>query len=359
MEKKKKINNVTYYTKKIFKTAAYFCTALSLIFLLFCWAGQINLFPQKSLFRGITYLPAFWLILFIIPSFIESLLTGNKKLAFVLIGLYIIYFLFYGDIAFIKPKYDIPEKSTEISVMVLNVEFYNHGLEKVIKEIKDIDADISLLSENVLSQDELEYVKKEIYPRFFFTGKAGETALISKYPVIECKEVELPSHQASLSGPNSVENQSLKPYRSFIHAVIDPGDTRLHIISIRFIAGRPASQKIKDQLEWGNYIANTQAEEIDFFKDYIGKLEGPVIFGGDLNAPPGSRPIRELNKIATDAYMANHIYGNLTFSVETPVLRLDYLYFMGKVIPLKTEVLYDSVVSDHYPVYGEFLITHN
>jgi len=281
----------------------------------------------------------FWLILFIIPCFIKSLLIGNKKLAFALIGIYIIYFCCYGDIALVKPKYDIPEYTTKISVVALNVQYYNHGLKKVINRIKDIDADITLLSENVLSEDELEYVKKEISPQIFFMGKAGEPALISKYPVIECKEVELSSHQASLSGPNRVEEQSFNPHRSFIHAVIDINGTPLHAISIRFIAGRPASQKIKDQLEWGNYIAKTQVEEINFFKEYISKLDGPVIFGGDLNAPPGSRPIKELNKIATDAYMAHHIYGDLTFSVETPVLRLDYLYFMNNVIPLKTEVL--------------------
>lgn len=359
MTKIKDKKDIKSYIIKIFKTPVYIFTGFSLLLLLLCWGDHLNIFSEDSPFFGFTYLSPLWLILFIIPSFTGSLLAGNKKLAGAAAVLYIIFFLCYGDIALIKPEYDIPEESTKVSVLALNVQFYNHGLKKVIKAIKNIDADISLLSENVLSEEEIEYVKKEMAPQFFFMGKAESPALISKYPVIEWKEIELPSHQASLSGGNKLEEQHLNPHRSFVHAIIDLDGTLLHAISIRFIAGRPESQKISDQLEWGNYIAKTHVEEINFFKDYVSKLEGPVIFGGDLNAPPGSKPIKELNKIATDAYMVQHTYGNLTFSVETPILRLDYLYFMNNVVPLKTEVLYDVVVSDHYPVYGEFLIVHN
>ena len=277
----------------------------------------------------------------------------NKKLSLAVFALYIIFFLLYGDISLIRHHVK-GRDSKKISVLALNVQYYHHGIDKVIKEIKQVNADITLLSENLLKDEEIKYVKTELKPWYFFAGKPEETAIISKYPLIDCKEVEFPSFQASLWGGNTIETIKSHPHRSFVHGVINLHGKHLNIISVRFIAGRPLSNDIAEQIKLGKYILKTQMEEVEFFREYISKLEGPVIFGGDLNGPPGSKLIRELNKFAMDSYMASNIYGKATFNTEFPFLRLDYIFSIN-LLPVKSEVLKD-IVSDHFPLYSEFML---
>jgi len=338
------------------KYAVYLYTAIFILSICLCWIDHLNLFSLESIFFGLSYFPPLWFILFIVPSIGGALLIRNKRLALSVSIIYIIFFLLYGDISLIKPAYKVnKEKGKKISVLALNIQYYNHGLKKVIREIKNINADITLLSENILKEDELKYVRSELSPWQFLAGKPEETAVISKYPVISWKEIELPSHEASLWGGNRIETLSQNPHRSFIHAVINIKGTRVNAISIRFIAGRAESEKMGEQLKWGRYIVKTQIEEVKFFKEYLSEIEGPIIFGGDLNVPPNTHVIKELNQIAIDGYMATNLYGKPTFNTACPFLRLDYIYSID-LIPINSKVL-DIVISDHYPLYAEFLLS--
>jgi endonuclease/exonuclease/phosphatase (EEP) superfamily protein YafD len=277
----------------------------------------------------------------------------NKKLSLAVFAVYIIFFLLYGDISIIRHKVEMRD-SKKISVLALNVQYYHFGVNKVIKKIKEINADVTLLSENVIKDEDFKDLKAELKPWYFFGGKPEETAIISKYPFINCKEVEFRSFQASLWGGNTIESIKNNPHRSFVHGVINLHGKHLNVISVRFIAGRAQSNDISGQIKWGKYILKTQMEEVEFFREYISKLEGPVIFGGDLNALPGSKSIKELNKFALDSYMANNIYGKATFNTEFPFLRLDYIFCID-LLPVKSEVLND-IVSDHFPLYSEFVL---
>ena len=53
----------------------------------------------------------------------------------------------------------------------------------------------------------------------------------------------------------------------------------------------------------------THHEEGRFFLDYLSRLKGPVVFGGDLNAPPSSKLIRRLSEVAQDALAWQRIGG--------------------------------------------------
>ncbi len=186
-------------------------------------------------------------------------------------------------------------------------------------------------------------------------GHRNSTAILSRYPVAEFKEIELPSHEASLSGSNDINDLSRQPHRSFVHAILNVDGTFLHVISIRFIAGRPKNNTFEENLRWGKYLLATQMQEVDAFTAYLSKLQGPIIFGGDLNAPPLSKPIRKIQNIATDAYMANHIWGDYTFRTDFPRMRLDYLFCMNQVIPDQARRPH-LMVSDHFPVVADFWI---
>lgn len=338
---------------KVLKTTVYFYSSAVLLFILLCWMDHLELFSPSSIFFGLDCFQAPWLLIFIIPALCACLILKNKKFSLVMFIVYIIFFLFYGDIS-IPGHYTTGKDSKKISVLALNVQYYHRGTDTVIKKIKEINADVTLLSENVLKEEELKYVTDELKPWYFFAGKPEETAVISKYPFIDCKEVEFPSFQASLWGGNTVESIKNNPRRSFVHGLINLHGKRLNIISVRFIAGRAADSSTGEQIKWGQYILKTQMEEVKFFREYISKIDGPVIFGGDLNAPPGSKLIKELNRFAIDSYMANNLYGKATFNTEFPFLRLDYIFCIN-LLPVKSNVLND-IVSDHFPLYSEFLI---
>jgi endonuclease/exonuclease/phosphatase (EEP) superfamily protein YafD len=100
------------------------------------------------------------------------------------------------------------------------------------------------------------------------------------------------------------------------------------------------------------------------FACYVEGLKGPVLFGGDLNATSSSTSIMRLKALARDAYMELHAFGAFTFKTKLlpiqkeknmPALRLDYLFVRNGLTPARVEVL-PGEVSDHFPVYGEFLV---
>jgi len=138
-----------------------------------------------------------------------------------------------------------------------------------------------------------------------------------------------------------------------MHVRVNLHGTIVNVISIRFIGGRAPSRALSDQLEWGRYLLTTQRDERRFLLAYVSRLEGPVVFGGDLNAPPTARLIRGLETFASDAYFANHWVGLPTFPTRFPIERLDYLFSTNGVVAAYA-VRPDLRVSDHYPVLARF-----
>lgn len=173
--------------------------------------------------------------------------------------------------------------------------------------------------------------------------------------MLDVNEVELPTFQASLDGPNRISEQAAHPHRTFLHARIDGHGTPVNLISIRFIAGRPATNSAAGQLEWGRYLLAAHHQEVRFFLDYLAKVKGPIVFGGDLNAPPSAMLIRHLEEVASDAYLSTHTFGRPTFRVNLPTLRLDYLFSMNGAVALDADRP-DRIVSDHFPLLASFAL---
>jgi len=306
------------------------------------------------------FLPPYIFGLFFLLPVIVFWLTRNRTLSLLLIVIYMVFMFGFGDFSLLKPKTSLAENRAHqlISAAALNVRYYSYGLDKIVKAIQTINADIYLLSENEITAKQLKELKRKIAPKQFFMGRQEGTAIISRFPVLEFKEVLLPSHQASLYYENEIEKQHLNPRRSFVHATIDVNGVIVNAISIRFLAGRAKSREPGDVVRWGFYVLESQVKELVFFADYIRNLKGPVIFGGDLNATPSSFVVRRLSQLATDAYLSDHIWGGFTFWTISPKLvfvRLDYLFYLNNIRAVRSKILND-LVSDHYPVYAQFAI---
>lgn len=341
---------------KAARTGLQSVAALALLCIVLHALAAWGVFPQGSLLSGASYLPPWWLGALTLPVSLACWMVGAKKTGVGLIAAYAIGVVPHSDFSLSTRAAPAPVNAARLSVVTLNVQYYSFGVENVVRAIEQLDPDVALLSENVLDESEAQTVVRELHPRSFRMGRSGETAIVSKYPMVSFKDVELPTFQASLSGPNTLEQAQDRPHRSFSHAVIDVDGTLVNVLSVRLIAGRAPATGPLSRINWGLYLMRSQNTEVAFFKNYLAHLKGPYVFGGDLNAPPSAPAVRSLREVAMDAYMATHHLGKPTFRVRAPLLRIDYLFGSGDLIPLQSRRV-DIEVSDHYPLFAEFQLT--
>jgi endonuclease/exonuclease/phosphatase (EEP) superfamily protein YafD len=347
-----------------FKWIANFWT-IAVIGIIFLWINvAIELIPMDSRWIALGYLPPFWFIILLIVPIILFLLLRLYRRSAALIVLYLAFFLGFGDISLVRsPSYQFSrdDRTQKISVIALNLRYYSFGFDEIVDAINKLDADFFLLSENEISDEQIAAMKERVFPKVFHMGQQESTAIISRHPVLDFKEVKFPTRQASLFDGNTVEEIKQNPFRSFAHAIVDINGTKTHIISVRFIAGRAANRQLENVIRWGFHVLDAQQQELEFFLNYLDKLEGPVIFGGDLNATPTSIVMQTLSEAATDLYLQDHIWGGVTFGTSFPprtnfpTTRLDYIFAANEVQPLNSRIL-DMVISDHYLVYAECMI---
>jgi endonuclease/exonuclease/phosphatase family metal-dependent hydrolase len=92
-----------------------------------------------------------------------------------------------------------------------------------------------------------------------------------------------------------------------------------------------------------------RVESVAIIKDVISKLKDkPVFIAGDMNAKPGSAPInafKEFAQLLTDD-------NKCTFPSNGPRVCIDYIFGVNGLFKVsKYHVFYDSLYSDHLPIY--------
>lgn len=319
-------------------------------------AAHYRLFPAGSVLSGATYIPPSWIGALVLPVALGCWLSRARKTSVALLASFAIGVLPHSDFSWRSEAMRPNPAASRLSVVALNVQYYSFGVQSVVQALKQIDADVALLSENVLDESQAQEVSAGLHPSSFRMGKSGETAIVSKYPFLEFKEVELPTFQASLNGPSHFEPGEPKIRRSFSHAVIDVGGALVNVLSVRLIAGRAPATDLITQIDWGLYLMRSQNSEVEFLRSYLAQLKGPFVIGGDLNAPPSAPAIQSLRLIAKDAYLATHHLGKATFRVRAPLLRLDYVLASPELMPISARRV-DVEVSDHFPVFAEFQLS--
>ena len=318
-----------------------------------------GLVHHASHLYGFDYMPQGLVSLLIVILAAVLLVVNRRRTGLLLVSLSLFALACRGDCSFDAFRSQ-PQSEEEVTftVITLNVEWYRRGFTRIVAGIREIDPDIVLINENMLPDEAGEVYAADLPQYHYATGRPGETAILSKYPIMSVTEVEFPSRQTSPKEPNRIEDIANNAHRSFLHAIIDINGTPVNVISVRFIAGRPPSYTLGDQFRWGKFVLIQQMEEVQFFNDYITEEEGPVVFGGDLNATASSKVIRQLRKVSRDAFLANHFYGRATFRVPNVMSRLDYIFLKGPIRSLKSEVVHIKV-SDHYPVYVELAVARS
>ncbi len=337
---------------------AYLFFLIILIISIISYSEITGFSIDHSIIMAVGYIPSMWLI---IPAFFASgifYFTKKLKLMLLLLFVFIPYLIIDGDYSLGKNYGGNPvafNSSKEITVITSNVRYYSKGVQNVAEFLSKIDADIVLLNENVLHDNEKAGFEFLLECYEIIHGRNGESAILSKLPVLSYKEIELPTHQASLSGSNDIEKLHLNPKRSFLYAKVKLDSIIINVISARLIAGRPKNNSLKEQIKWGNYLAMQQKIESDFLVKFLNKLEGPVIFGGDFNASPNSKVIKNIRRIAQDTALEVGGIPGATFRTNFPIMRLDYIFTMNGIYTREYKRL-NAEISDHLPVYAKLAL---
>lgn len=326
---------------------------------------SLELIPARSLLAGATFVPPLFCALLGFAAALALISLGYRPGAWGLVLLQSAYFAAFGDYSLrsLGPTTE-PTDSWRLKAVALNVQYFTEGVPKIADYLARLEPDVMLLSEAEGDAKTRKAFTQALAPYDIRYAAKGDTAIASRHPIIEFYDVVLPSFQPSLSGFNLTATQYRNPRRTFVHAVIDVHGTRINVLSVRLIAGRGRSHAPIDQWHWGRFLMREQAREVSTFVRYVKQLQGPVLFGGDLNATSSSISILKLNEIADDAYLNTHVWGDFTFKTKLlpmqkhknlPALRLDYLFVRNGLLPQRVDVL-DGNVSDHFPVMGEFAL---
>jgi endonuclease/exonuclease/phosphatase (EEP) superfamily protein YafD len=307
---------------------------------------------QTTALDGLDYLEPWWLAVLVWPAGLLCFAVGRRGIGATLLVLFCTLLSLDDDWRWHRAG-TVPPQSQSLTVLALNASHYEAGLARVVRGIKSLNPDVVLLSENCLSGDREEELRAAFAPYTLVSSRSDDMAIASRLPILSAKEIDLPSIEPSRRCLKPGTEEAARPNRAFMHARVKFHHTVVNVISVRFIGGRAPSSAHLDEVAWGHYLLATQRDERRFLLGYLSRVQGPIVFGGDLNATPTAGLIRGLDTVASDAYLASHWVGLPTFPVRFPVERLDYLFSMHGVLATYA-VRPDLHVSDHYPVLARF-----
>ena len=246
------------------------------------------------------------------------------------------------------PGTDQPEvKEKAIKTMTYNIYGARSGgiknLDEIAEVIKKADPDLVALQEvdrfterNGKDVDIAKELAEMCGMEYFFAraidiggGQYGD-AVLSKFPIVT-------STAYTMSVDPSVGGEQ----RSVALITVDIDDNTLNFVSTHFDHLGDETNRLR------------QARELN---DILGKIEGPLIVGGDFNALPDSETISILRQELVLGCRNNHC-DQKTFPTSNPNRTIDYLFYKGinKLSVLNYSV-YDwaNRESDHFPVIATF-----
>lgn len=228
-------------------------------------------------------------------------------------------------------------------------------LHQIREAIRSTNADLIFLQEiqgehaekesqiaNWPEMSQFEFLADQIWPHYAYgknaiyeTGHHGN-AILSLHPFIAWENVNL----------SFLPNAS----RGFLHGVININESGLHahIICVHL-----------------DLIPFERKRQLKLLTEYIGSRinnQEPLILAGDFNDWTGRHSARRLLKLGfQEVFQTLQGEHAKTFPARWPVLMIDRIYYRG-IKPLNCKTYRQmpwSRLSDHIPLYAEFLFQNN
>lgn len=242
-------------------------------------------------------------------------------------------------------KKALPPGSAQMRVLTYNIAHGVAGTDKIAAVIQNANADVVCLQEVNGFQhwpDPLPALQKALpgyrIERYF------ETAIATKHPIRKTRVHRMISGKAN---------------RAALEAVVEINGRSVTFFSVH-LATAATPQNIRERPgSLPAYLRNTtriRADQIEVLRAATDAVSGSFVVCGDFNTPPRGRIYRRLRSRYTDSYSATATGVGWTYSTAHPLLRIDYVWAGGGVVPLTTRPLPAAAASDHLPVLAELAV---
>lgn len=212
-----------------------------------------------------------------------------------------------------------------LKVLFWNIGDRLWGMENVLTELRDVDADLIGMVEAGPASDKMKRIWKESFPNHPFQFVKNGFVLLSRVPISNQFSGTL-TEMGKYEQLTVMLNQSSSKSMSVFLV-----DIKSNILKSR----KAALEKLADQVA-----------EID---------NHPVLVLGDFNTPSDSVHFRPLRKSLRNAFESSGSGYMATWPLPVPVLDLDGVWMNDHCVPVTAENRW-TWVSDHRPVVTQFYL---
>lgn len=147
-------------------------------------------------------------------------------------------------------------------------------------------------------------------------------------------------------------------YRWGMDTLVQLPQGQLRVLNVHYVidvTGRIRQVKNPAEPERTFHTRQARALEQRAVRAWMQDSEGPAIVCGDFNTPPNALYYRQLKALATDAFAAAGRGWGFTFRRDRPLIRIDYVWCLGGVKPVRSYTV-DAGVSDHRVLVTDILL---
>lgn len=214
----------------------------------------------------------------------------------------------------------------DLRVMTFNVEWHTgDGMPELNKLVKEDAVDVVLLQEVTGDSDNVAVTLQKAMPGWS-CEVAGETAILSRWPLSDVRKVPLTTFGKHERYILSATVQAPHPFRALT----------LHWTAPDWAKG----------LRGLEFATKNQAVELALTLKELQQTDLPVVFGGDFNCPPRHAYIQQLSRAYTNAFSAAGNGPGWNIPSDAPILRIDHLFSSPQLDPVRA-VVGPSCGSDH------------
>ena len=317
--------------------AAY---GLFLLLLPLLWA---RVGERHWLLIGLAYAPGVLYLLPLLPLVIAAAFFKAPKLLAASLVMTLVVVFGYMDFQWAGSEQ--PKGERQLSVLSYNVRAGLGGKEEIADYLRSQGSDLVGLQEcrqplDRRFQDPTPEILAELKDDYHFArgGHRGELVSLSRYPILSSKEHDLAG------------------YSPCLEVVVDVHGEKVRFLNVHVLTGDPKKVLKKGKHGRTAYLkvtANSRREQCAALLKVLAESDLPTFLVGDFNSPPSSRFYRDLSAQLQDSFAVKGRGFGLTYSVERPLWRIDYLWASSHFGVDRCWVE-PSRLSDHKPLAGSY-----
>lgn len=286
------------------------------------WLRMLDLIPEATPFVAIEYLPPSWLLAPIIPAVALLFMARARMAAGLLVFAWAAVALIRGDHGMATRPGPPLDRGAEVALLEWNVR--DTPPERIAARLLEIRPDVALLAGATPRTLADLRSRLETFHVIDNAG-AGGAAIVTPHRVVVSNTQELPA-----------EAGTGRKRLHLLHAELElPGPgMKIHAVAVNF--GGDRSGSMWERLGEGGRLLAARDAGCRFLSTFVARLDGPVVVGGDLDAPPSTRAVRRLAGVADDLLLAVDPWNLASLRGWQAPARNDYV-FVRDLDPIRAQ----------------------